>query len=174
MTETLDDQYLDYLQQLVGPQGDRVRTTHFHLLNQLFSREFISLVPNDDNREADGMALRREFVSMEKVRPRPSRTWMYMGCSVLEMMIGVTRHLAFQAEGEPAEWFWILIDNLGLSWYSDGRWNGRKIDAIVERLVWRQYSYDGTGGLFPLQRPREDQRKVEIWSQMEAFILELD
>lgn len=96
-----------------------------------------------------------------------------MGCSVFEMLIGVARHLSFEMDGEVGEWFWHLINNLGLTRYNDKRWNERWVEQVVERLVWRQYSYDGNGGLFPLQAPHEDQRDVELWFQMEAYMLEM-
>lgn len=171
MSELLDDQYLDWLYARVGLQDENVY--HNHLMRQLLSREFVMLVPNDDNRCVDGISLRKEFMDTTRMRSRPERHWLEMGCSVLEMLIGVSRHLAFEAEGKVGEWFWHLIENLGLTRYNDGRWNGRLIDQIIERLVWRQYSFDGNGGLFPLQAPHDDQRRVEIWFQMEAYILEL-
>lgn len=170
MSEALDDQYLEWLYAMVGLQEENIY--HQHLMYQLFSREFVMLVPNDDNRCMDGLALRKEFVNSGRLK-RADRHWLEMGCSVLEMLIGVSRHLSFTAEGEVGDWFWHLIENLGLTRYNDGRWHGRRIDEIIERLVWRQYSYDGNGGLFPLKEPQEDQRKVELWFQMEAYILEL-
>lgn len=171
MSEQLDDQYLDWLYALVGRQAENV--DHFHLIRQLHSREFFMIVPNDDNRCADGIALRTEFVRSNRMI-RPERVWLNMGCSVLEMLIGITRHISFEMDGDVGEWFWHLVDNLGLTRYSDGRWNGRAIDEVIERLVWRKYSYDGNGGLFPLKEPYEDQRDVELWFQMESYMLELN
>lgn len=170
MSEVLDDQYLDWLYAIVGLQEENVY--HQHLMRQLFSKEFVMLVPNDDNRCMDGIALRKEFVNSGRMI-RPEKHWLEMGCSVLEMLIGIARHLSFSEEGEIGEWFWHLVENLGLTRYSDGRWHGRRIDEILERLVWRTYSFDGNGGLFPLREPHEDQRSVELWFQMEAYILEL-
>lgn len=171
-SNALDDQYLDWLYAMVGLQEENVR--HNKLLNQLFSREFVIMIPNDDNRCKDGLALRQDFIKSPGRLVRIDRQWLGMGCSVLELMIGVARHLSFEAEGEVGEWFWHLIENLGLTRYNDHRWHAGRIDQIVERLVWRQYSHNGNGGLFPLKNPHEDQRQVEIWFQMEAYILELD
>lgn len=170
MSDSLDDQYLEWLYSLVGRQAENV--DHWKLLTQLFSNEFVMLVPNDDNRCVDGVALRDEFVRSD-IRIRPSRLWLKTGCSVLEMLIGVARHLSFEMDGETGEWFWHLIDNLGLTRYNDKRYNDRWVDHVIERLVWRQYSYDGNGGLFPLEQPHEDQRHVELWFQMEAYMLEM-
>lgn len=172
MSEPLDDQYLDWLYAMVGRQAENV--DHFHLMKQLNSREFVFLpeTPSDENRWEDGVALRRQFM----VRHRDvmvERHWLEMGCSVLEMLIGLAKRLSFEMDGEVGEWFWHLIDNLGLTRYHDGRWNGRIVDQVIERLVWRQYSYDGNGGLFPLKEPHQDQRRVELWFQMESYMLEM-
>lgn len=170
MTEMLDDEYLDWIYGQIGLQQENVY--HFHLLRQLYSTEFIMLIPNDDNRIRDGLILRKQFVSTGRM-VKAERHWYEMGCSVLEMMIGVSQHLSFNENGSVGEWFWHLIDNLGLTRYHDGNWNGRRVQRIVEDLVWRRYREDGKGGLFPLRNPREDQTLVEIWFQMEAYILEL-
>jgi len=172
MSEMLDDQYLEWLYSLVGRQAENV--DHWHLMKQLNSREFVYLpeTPSDENRWEDGVALRRKFM----VRHRTinvDKGWLEMGCTVLEMLVGLAERLSFELDGTIGSWFWHLIDNLGLTRYSDGRWSGRAIDQAIERLVWRQYSYDGSGGLFPLQRPHQDQRRVELWFQMESYMLEM-
>lgn len=172
MSDLLDDRYLEWLYSLVGRQARGV--DHWHLMKQLNSREFVYLpeTPSDENRWEDGVALRRKFM----VRHRDicvDKGWLEMGCTVLEMLIGLSERLSFELDGSIGEWFWRLIDNLDLTGYHDGQWDGRVIDQTIERLIWRQYSYDGTGGLFPLQRPHQDQRRVELWFQMESYMLEM-
>ncbi len=169
MTDTLDDHYLEWLYNLVGRQARNIN--HWHLLEAMNTYDFVMLVPNDDNRCKDGEALRREFT--EETRARPSQHWMDASCTVLEMLIGVARHLSFELDREVGEWFWHLVGNLQLTKYKDERFNERLVDQSLERLVWRQYNYDGNGGLFPLEKPHEDQRHVEIWFQMEAYMLEM-
>lgn len=170
MNEELDRRYLEWLYEMVGDQAKGVR--HYRLLSHLLSWEFVMLVPNDDNRCSDGIALRHEFRRCDREISPPTH-WLNMGCSVLEMMIGIARHLQFEMNGEVYEWFWLLIDNLGLTRHDDRRYNEMTVDQIIERMVWRQYSYDGKGGLFPLKRPHNDQRKVELWFQMESYMLEM-
>lgn len=173
MSEMLDDLYIEWLYSLVGRQAENVN--HWHLMRQLNSREFVYLpeTPSDENRWEDGVALRRQFM----VRHRDvmvEQHWLEMGCSVLEMLIALARRFSFEMpDGNDGEWFWHLIDNLGLTRYHDGRWHGRVVDQVIERLIWRQYSYDGNGGLFPLRQPHQDQRRVELWFQMESYMLEM-
>jgi hypothetical protein len=40
----------------------------------------------------------------------------------------------------------------------------------MERCVWRTYEPNGVGGFFPLENPNEDQREVELWYQMSAYV----
>jgi hypothetical protein len=176
MDARLDELYLEWLYDQVGWRRSP-NVTHWNLLKQMLSTEFVWLVPNDDNRMEDGRELRYEFVRDMRFKRVPAN-WMGMGCSVLEMMVGVSRWLAFEAEGRPGEWFWHLVDNLRLSRYNDRVLDPRserqhkRIQEILEILVFRQYEPDGRGGLFPLEEPREDQRQVEIWYQLNAYLLE--
>lgn len=165
----VDERYLDWIYDIVDRKAEN--TIHYELFNALYSYEFVMLVPNDDNRCSDGVALRREFLRADRSVQAP-RDWLVMGCSVLEMLVGVARHLSFEMDGEIGEWFWHLVENLSLTRYEDKRFNEQVVNQTLERLVWRQYSYDGKGGLFPLKRPHEDQRRVEIWFQMESYMLE--
>ncbi len=46
------------------------------------------------------------------------------------------------------------------------------IEEIIHNFVWRTYDSTGYGGLFPLDDPKEDQRKVEIWYEFCAWVEE--
>ncbi len=133
-------------------------------------------IPNDDNRAADGLGLRRRF-EYETSNKLPD-----LGpCRILEFLIGLAIRLneAVYDNNEPnAEryWFWILMGTLELDEYTDEY----DFDAIHEeiydifgRLNARQYDQDGgNGGLFPLENPSQDQRGVEVWYQMQAYLSE--
>lgn len=176
MTGLIDDDYLEWLEEQVGPQSDSLKVTHRKLLKQLYSTEFIWIVPNDDNRCEDGILLREEFLHSGPFR-HVDPEWMLLACSVLEMLVGVARRLSFEAEGDTGEWFWHLLKNLRIDHINDNFYNRNHkeyVDEIIECLIFRRYEFDGSGGLFPLQNPHEDQRKVEIWYQLGAYILELE
>jgi hypothetical protein len=91
---------------------------------------------------------------------------------MLEFLIGLATRLNV-ADYEPdmpdrvGPWFWALMDNLGII-EADESW----IEDSFKRINTRDYSFDGHGGLFPLRRPCEDQRKIEIWYQMQAYLME--
>lgn len=179
MSAELDELYLEWLYEQVGKYSRNPRSTHWDLLKQMYSTEFVWFVPNDDNRMEDGRALRYEFVEAAGLDRVPAE-WMGMGCSFLEMLIGMARILAFEAGGRKGEWFWHMLENVSLEKCTDARYANspqaisERVSETLEMIIWRTYLPDGQGGLFPLRDPKEDQRQVELWYQMSAYILELD
>jgi hypothetical protein len=70
-----------------------------------------------------------------------------------------------------SEWFWEFIENLGLRDFNDASGaTPDEIGYILFQFVWRQYSYDGRGGLFPLENPPENQTNVQIWYQFCEYL----
>lgn len=176
MTKPLDELYLTWLYRQVGDTKIKdPNRTYWRLLSQLYKKEFVWLVANDDNRIEDGKDLRFEFVDQSRLRD-VDPGWIKLGCSMLELLIGLSRKLAFECEGEPRDWFWHLIDNLGFLGFNDEEhpYHQTFIDERLDQVIWRNYSYDGQGGIFPLKDPREDQRQIELWYQLNAYILEMD
>lgn len=172
MSEPLDDAYLTWLySQIESVKLKNRARSYWRLARQLFTKEFIWFVPNDDNRVEDGRDLRFEFLEAEELSA--DAEWLDLGCSFLEMLIGLSRRLSFEAEGEPRDWFWHLIDALELRGCTDrDKWSEAQVDDILNRVMFRTYNPDGSGGLFPLQNARQDQRDVELWYQMSAYLLE--
>lgn len=173
MNEPLDELYLTWLYSQIGVVTRRHSTrTYWALARQLYNKPFIGFVPNDDNREADGKDLRFEFIDREDIQ-EIDIDWMELDCSMLEMLIVLARIMAFEAEGEPRDWFWHMLKNIRLDSYND--MSGvpyRKIDDILDRVIQRTYHPSGYGGLFPLKHAAEDQRKVELFYQLSAYLLE--
>lgn len=170
-----ENRYFDFLCAIVGRSQE-----YSILLDELHRIEYYSLIPNDDNRGEDGKQFRLTFLD-ESDRTGPS--YLPHGeCTVLEMLVGLSHRLEWETiqskwEKTPSEWFWILIDNLGLSErdntsYLRGSRPGPNVEDLVGRMLAREYGADGEGGLFPLKDPKKDQRRVEIWYQMSAYILE--
>lgn len=175
MSPPLDEQYLIWLYRQTGSIKLRnPAKTHWALARQLFRTEFVWFIPNDDNRVADGKDLRAEFVTTEGLRDDVTEEWLHYGCSVLEMLVALSRRLAFESEGGPRAWFATLIENLHLNRVVDTRYNEQEVTDKIDALIWRNYKYTGEGGLFPLKYPDRDQRDVEIWYQLNAYLMERD
>lgn len=170
------NRYFSFLCDIVDPDG---LGEYDRLLWELQGIKFYSFVPNDDNRAEDGKQLRDKFVDKEG---QHALSLCQIGeCTVLEMLIGLSYRLEFESldsswEKTPDQWFWILLDNLGMTSYHDDTLSQlRNVDDVrrkVNVLLERGYKRNGAGGLFPLQNPRRDQRRVEIWYQMTDYIIE--
>lgn len=174
MTRPLDELYLEWLySQVASLRSRNPERKHWALLRQLYSTEFVWFVPNDDNRVEDGRDLRHEFLEDEGLTDVDPE-WMDLGCSAFEMMLGLARRLSFEAEGEPREWFWRLMENIDLASDNDQTHNEKKVEATLKRVIYRTYKRDGSGGLFPLKHAEEDQRDVELWYQLCAYLLEAE
>lgn len=92
--------------------------------------------------------------------------------------------LAFDAErkimhqtgagNRTSNWFWMMMNNLGLQIFDDERWNSRSkgtILRIVKRFMAREYRADGRGGPFYIDDLKgRDLRKEALWTQMTWFL----
>lgn len=165
MTRSPETRYFGWLRrQVYTPEG----TDYMDLFAHLHHKEFVWIIPNDDNRVVDALDLRREFLGEAHQISRH-------GVSVLEVLVSLSRRLEFQAQGKAARWAWTLLENLELHKMRDpvSKRKADRIEDILEALIWRTYERDGVGGFFPLAWPQEDQTKVELWYQMSAYINEL-
>lgn len=168
----IDKPYFDWLiSQIEFPRN--FHKTFHELLDHLHQVEFVWVVDGDDNRVQDAKDLRTEFKNKFQGHFPEMEFKNYV--SVLEVMIAVSRILEFVAGGEAPAWVWRLIDNLKLNNFYDP-WNKTKrgqVNDILDTLIWRTYERDGQGGFFPLIFPAEDQTKVEIWYQLNAYAKEI-
>lgn len=171
--QDLREDYLRWLEPQLSDEAGSHGKTYWGLLNFMFDTPFTWIVPMDDNRRVDGLDLRVEFA--REVHIRPSIMDRLGPGSFLEVLIGLSRHLAFTAGGEAPGWSWELLTNLELHRLPDPltRPKQRKAKEIMCIAMERTYSPDGTGGFFPLAWPDGDQTQIELWYQMNAFIEEL-
>ena len=168
MTKRFAERYFDWLASQVRVESNSpIPKEYGGLLKQLHGREFVWVVPNDDNRAVDALSLRREFWGEGNKYPRD-------GVSLLEVILALSRRLEFTAGGEKEVWAGQLLKNLKLDRMFDPLTirKANRVDEIVDGLIWRTYERDGTGGFFPLKDIKEDQTKVEIWYQMNAYVME--
>lgn len=168
----LDSRYLDWLCDQVGAIPDRTNAESSYILlcEQMFQTRFEDWLPNDDNRASDGMALRDEFLDTFKLYS--GSRWISEDCSILEMLIALSRRVADIVNLQPSRCFWLLVTNLELDKYTDAHYSAGAVEFALKMLNNRTYERDGRGGLFPLDNSNDDQREIEIWYQMSIYILE--
>lgn len=161
--------YLGWLKGFIAVENGR---SYDGLWDLLLGTEWVWLIPNDDNRIADGLDIRKDFFmesGLQYITPAE------YPCSVLEVIIGLSRRLEFQAGGSAPGWAWQIVCNLELHKLQDpfGPRKAARAQEILQRLIYRNYNPDGVGGFFPLAWPDEDQRKVEVWYQLAAYVEEI-
>jgi hypothetical protein len=155
-------------------------TRSYNLLaRKLEDTDFYWSVPNDDNRSFEGKNLREQFCDENNINFEYE--YFNASCSMLEMIVA----LAYRCESIMADqygnmpmikWFWDMMGNIGLSKFTDEVWaaidGDLNVDQILKAVNDRTYRRNGQGSLFPLNHAKLDQRKVELWYQMNAYLLE--
>jgi hypothetical protein len=130
----------------------------------------------DENRAYDGMDLRYRF-GYEKGIPYSEITAKLdlERCSFLEMLIA----LAFRCEdimdeqrygNRIGEWFWIMLNSLGLAKMNDTCFDPVEARHILDRFSRNEYDRDGHGGLFTIKNSVDDLRDKEILWQMYRYL----
>ena len=156
------------------------KTKHYWLLaNALQEKKFEWSVANDDNRIFEARDLREKFCNFVEIPYR--EYWFSDKVSMLELLISLAYRCETIMEGEPVNmkminWFWDMMLNVRLDIYTDEEYYDRDghivINQILDKIINRTYGRDGQGGLFPLKKAKKDQRKVELWYQMNAYLVE--
>ena len=148
------------------------------LLFKLFTTEFISPDGRDSSRIFDGLKLRDKFEWEVNHAYKCGRK---DGCSVLEMLIGLAIRLDDDVMYEIrygdrfVDWFWLFIDNMGMSQATDSNWNfswSKFVDKRIRDIMAHNYKENGEGGMFVIENRDEDMREVDIWRQLMWFISE--
>lgn len=163
MNSILEQEYFSWLCKKI----DSPNRATYHAAMELHKIEFYALLPRDDNRAQDGLTQREYFVRGTKWR---IDDLMGTPCTVFEMLVGLAEKMdgiMRETDDTTSRWFWEMLDNLDLAGLTKVA-RRRKI----KRMVARDYASNGDGGLFPLKLPEKDQRKVEIWYQMQAYLSE--
>lgn len=175
----LDDPYFEWLySKIAATNVKNPERTHRLLAEDLHRKVFRWHVPNDDNRAADGIQLRHEFIS-DTDYDTDTQFWSDP-CSFLEMTIALARRIAYDVySGDPddgaSHWVWTLLSNIDIAKYSDAQYTQEAVNAVEEALeavIDRTYLASGRGGLFPIKHPTKDMRNIELWYQMSEYLLE--
>lgn len=181
MTNNLEELYFEWMLSFVYNDKYFKRLSFRRVLEYLYLREFYYILPMDDNRAQDGIALRyrfgrekgiddREIASVLDVKP----------CSVLEMMVALSIRIeenimsSYEVGDRTGQWFWTMMSSLGLGHMYDSNFNIHIVNDILHDFLERKYEPNGKGGLFTLSNPPEDLRNVEIWYQMNWYLGETE
>jgi hypothetical protein len=95
---------------------------------------------------------------------------------MLEMMVALAVRCEETIMDEPAigdrtkQWFWRMINSLGLSDMFNENFDLVKGVKVTGRFVERDYETKGRGGRFTIENTRDDLRKVEIFCHLTWYL----
>ena len=166
----IEGEYFEWLYDYVCKGRSHSKVSYRRLFEHLYQIEFTFSVRNDINRARDGVDLRYRFAMYKddeyivEALDGP--------CSVLEMMVA----LAIRCEetimdntgygDRTGQWFWDMMNNLGIGLMTDDIYNAGVVDDIIQAFLERRYEPDGKGGLFYIKGCEDDLRDFEIWTQL--------
>lgn len=169
--ERIRSEYFEWMVNLVCHDRFAKEISFRKLLAYLHNTEFTYSIRRDSNREADGKDLRYRF-AITVSNCHDADLYLDGPCSVLEMMIALAIRCEESIMDDPRygdrtdQWFWGMINSLGLSAMNDELFDEQYVESCVSRFLNRKYSPDGRGGLFTIRGCKRDLRKVEIWCQL--------
>ena len=162
--------YYTWLTNIVGLKH------HTKLLQELYLTPFRWVLEMDGNRIDDGLELRYRFgysVGMTKEERDTLRS--IRPCSILEVMAAMALRCEeeYMHSGDDTttqRWFYHMIASLGLMGMNDAKFDEAVVQEKLNKMMDRDYSPNGLGGLFFIPNYPEDLRTVELWYQMLAFL----
>lgn len=167
--------YLQWLYRFLGNYSG-----YSKLLDYLYQVDFVWIIPMDENRAKDGLNLRSRFCDLYSLNDIQMREiFSSKPCSMLEMMIALAIRIEDDFMGtensnNTSKWFWSMIFSMGLQFNKDESFSAEKIDSIILRFIEHRYGADGRGSLFHVPMQNVDFRHLQIWDQMNYWLIFLD
>lgn len=180
--ENMSELYVQWLYSLVGfPTKEYGH--YWRVIRRLYSKEFYWVVNNDANRRNDGLDMRRLFAEDYNYDLDRVNAALDFPCNVLEVLVAFANRIDKDIMWQPDMgdrtyfWFWSMLANAGLDRvrFSDQYFDGEamiELNNMIDKALSRRYAKNGVGGFFPLRDPKKDQRRVELWYQMQYWIAE--
>lgn len=160
---------------------------YHHLYEVLHTTPFTYTIPMDKNRMLDGIVQREYFLDDEDACPKSYRKlecFNVTECTLLEVLSAFAIRIDGEWIGDPNDpkpkiVFTEMLKNLGIL-IPDVVWMRRPsstVNRVMDSIdVWldRKFDFYGNGSIFPLKNNYEmiDQREIEMWMQMTAYLRE--
>lgn len=161
-----DDDYFDWLYHETFP-GYRWWDIMYILHGVRFTWD--PNIEHDSNRASDGIQLRRDYL-FERGEGRETYDFDIHEVSFFEVYVGLAKKMAHLLDKSlPSSMDYIL--RIGPF---DVRMSEDEVVEVAERVMNRDYDFNGVGGLFPLKTAARDQRHVELIYQLNLHVLEYE
>lgn len=179
----MSEEYFDWLYDRMTERLGSRRGIYHKLFTALFNKPFTcrnkeygNSMGHDINRLEDGLNLRKRFADEYGYSRKSAERYLNMPCSVLEMMCALAIRCEETLMDNPkygdrtGQWFWDMVQSLGLVNMDDARFDGEYTEKVLERFLKLEYTHDGEGGLFTIRNCVVDLRTHEIWYQLCRYI----
>ena len=169
------EKYFEFLLEAVE-LDDRVDRFSM-LLEYLFDVQFEvnGHYPLDEDRVQNGLSMREKYAE-EYVNERKIDRFLDSfndGISVLEFFISLSDKMSetIYFDSHLSEFFWQIIDNLGLDCMNDDEFDQEIVNDILRKLFDRKYSRDGSGGgMFYIPNCEFDLTKMDFFRQSQIWL----
>lgn len=154
------------------------------VLRVLHDIPFTWIIHADDSRSGDAVTFRQyEFLDQLEISADTNMValgqWATAAPSCLEVLLACARRWQFYFGGPSVPYYFTkMFNNMGFNQFP-GRALGpaeqNQIREMVDIWLTRQFYPNGLGSPWPLNRgfnEVEDQRRIDIWSQMNAYSAE--
>lgn len=133
----------------------------------------------DENRIEDAFDMREDFISEIFYKRFDTSVVSDRYASVLEVLLALAIRMEKDILCDPMsnvdhsiDHFWIFIRNLGIENCRNDAFSEAKVRDKCEKWIRREYDRNGVGSIFPLKKVKKDVRKMEIWGQMQSYVME--
>lgn len=169
-----DELYFEWLFSLVAPVDENGDIDTWSFARQLYTTPFTPHVLYDNNRVEDVHQIREDFI-YEHGEGYWDQDWFELDASMLEILVILARRGEFETDEPPSVWFLRMVSNANLTLVGDHIYTKEVFAynaAVLKRINDRTYAPNGAGSLFPLRAEHGHQHVLDLWYQMQAWILE--
>lgn len=175
-----EDEYINWLYNAVCDSSYTRNLSYYKLFDFLYSTDFYWSIAKDENRAIDGIHLRYDFADMYGLSEQ--EVYNIFGdkpCSVLEMMVALANRceeaIACDEDygNRRSQWFWTMLVNIGLSSYSDRRFDLSEVERATSIFLNREYNDNEVGCPFHIENPRAPLNQTELWMQLNWYLAEV-
>lgn len=175
----IEEEYFNWLCSKVD-DADFNPSKYQLLLQRLHHTDFIWTMENDKDRAIDGIELRTQFAKESDLDSQTVKMQLQFPCSMMEMMVALAIRCETQIMidlfvGERiGRWFKVMLKSLDLYYETDEIYDEEWVDFVLREFMDRAYEPNGVGGLFRINDSSIDLRQLEIWSQMNVYLCNLE
>lgn len=168
--DKLNNEYFNWMYDIACADKFPEDISYKKLLMYLHRTRFKYSIKRDSNRADDGVSLRYRFALHHDYDD--VHYYITEPCSVLEMILALAIRCEENIMDDTAfgdrtgQWFWGMINNLGLGSMTDDQFDKLYVEEVIERFLDREYEPNGKGGLFTVRNCDRDLRDIEIWFQL--------